>query len=66
MDQIRGEALEVFKKLPDSVRWTIEDALEDQSRKIITTPGELFDLWLMYQGIVGYGEDILEFFKAMR
>ena len=64
--QIIGEARVVFDKLPDMIKWSIEEALEDRPHKVISSSADLFDTWLMYIGIIGFSEDILEFFKAMK
>lgn len=65
-DRIVGPAAEVFNKLPSVMQADIIDWLEDRNYRVLYGKGDVLDAWLEWNGIIGYGDDILKLFEAMK
>lgn len=63
--QVLGPAKVVYDKLPVRLRLDVDDWLEDRPNKILYDKNDVLDAWLEWNGILGYGEDFRELFKAM-
>ena len=64
--RILGPALEVYNKLPNLMKYDIDDWLEDRCTKILYDKGDVLDAWLEWNGILGYGEEFRKLFEAMK
>ena len=64
--RILGLALEMYNKLPNHMKYDIDDWLEDRCTKVLYDKGDVLDAWLEWNGILGYGEDFRKLFEAMK
>ncbi len=61
MDQNRTKqkVLEIFNEVKNTSFRSLEDAVEENGMEYV------FDVWLRYEGIVGYTSDIFEVLNAV-
>ena len=64
--RILGLALEMYNKLPNLMKYDIDDWLEDRCTKVLYDKGDVLDAWLEWNGILGYGEEFRKLFEAMK
>ena len=64
--RILGPALEVYNKLPNRMKYDIDDWIEDRCTKVLYDKGDVLDAWLEWNGILGYDEEFRKLFEAMK
>ena len=64
--RILGPALEVYNKLPNLMKYDIDDWLEDRPNKQLYDKNDVLDAWLEWNGILGYDQEFRDLFEAMK
>jgi hypothetical protein len=59
MDNTQRNVLEIFNEVKNTQFRTLDDAVEEYGMAYV------FDVWLRYEGIVGYTSDIFEVLRAV-
>ena len=63
--QIVGPALEAYSRLPQRMKNDVDEWLEDRHNRVLYDKNDVLDAWLEWNGIIGYGEDFRDLFKAL-
>lgn len=65
-ERMSDNALAIYNKLPRHIQIDIDDALESNQLLKITSASDVLDAWLNWNGIIGFGYNIMDIFNAMK